>query len=245
MFERIPLREVRNKYNHKLQIWNAADYWHFHLHKNYRRILKAREELLCGGRILNLGSASENYNISNLDMVYLDVAEKSLPRDQHAVCGDGHRMPFSSRSFRSIIAIGSVLNYCAPTELFIEVSRVIEEKGYFLFDFEQSAAYEHYGTEIYGKSSYLFLTDFNDLDETIWVFSLNHVKALLNAAGFDIVDVINIHTLSSLIWRLTESNVATSISCGIDQIFCNIPVLRNRSSNVFIIARRTTSKSVS
>ena len=239
----IPLKDVSKKYNATKKIWNAEDYWHFHLHERYKGIIQARKDLFTAGRTLNIGSASEDYDIRNPQMIFLDVAERSLPRDRSAVCGDAHRLPFGANSFQSAIAIGSVLNYCVPTEFFIETARILREGGFLLFDFEQSGAFEHQGKTFFEKRAALFETDFNDLEETIWVFGKDHIIDLLKASGFRLVEMIHIHSLSSLVWRLTENNSFTVAACKLDSMFCKIPFFRERSSSVFIIAQKTSSRS--
>jgi len=242
MLKKIPLAAVRRKYNATSKIWNEEDYWHFHLYRNYETILKSIENVFPKGPLLNFGSADEDYKLKNSPMIYLDAAEKSLPACKLAVCGDAHYMPFESNSFQSAIAIGSVLNYCAPAEIFSEVARVLDEGGIFVFDFEQSEGFEHFGSNAFGKDAHIFKTDFNDIDETIWVFRAAHIENLLAAGGFKILKKINIHAISSLVWRLTESNKLTAAVCKFDRISCAVPVLRKWSSNVFVIAQKIASK---
>ncbi|WP_342147975.1 methyltransferase domain-containing protein [Methylorubrum sp. SB2] len=242
MGDKIPLGDVRRKFNATPDVWTKEDYWHFHLHQSYRRILKYTKSIFAGSTVLNVGSSSENYGIQCAAMIYLDVAEKSLPIGELAICGDVQNIPLKNNCFDSAIAIGSVLNYCAPAEFFSEISRVLRNDDYFLFDFEQSEAFEHYGNDIFGKKAHIFQTDFNGYDETIWVFKLEYIKNLLTYSEFNIIKIKHIHSISSLVWRLTRNNKMATAACKVDFLSCSLPFFRRLSSSVFVIAQKKSSK---
>ncbi|PYE91121.1 methyltransferase family protein [Rhizobium sp. PP-F2F-G38] len=236
MNTKISVDHVREKYNPISRIWDEADYWHFHLYDRYRRLFRGYTEFFGHGAILNIGSASEDYGLNNPEMVHLDAAENSLPRNRIAVCGDAHHLPFGEDVFEGAFAIGSVLNYCSPLEVFTEIARVTKPGSYFAFDFEQSGGYEHWGTAASGKNAFVFHTDFNDLDETIWVYSRHFIESSLAAAGFRIAKRIYLHVMTSAIYRATGSNTATKYLCKYDHIAENIPLLRQGASTVLILA---------
>lgn len=231
---------VRDRYNAIRDVWPRSDYWHFHLHQRYRRLITANQALIKGGPCLNLGSASQDYAMDHGEMVYLDVADRTLPRSGMSVCGDAHAMPLKDGVFHSVIAIGSVINYCSPAEVFNEAHRVLRPGGGMLFDFEQVGAYEHLGARSGKVEVRLFETDFGNYDETIWLYGFSHVLALLAAVGFEVVRVHHIHVLTSVIWWLTSNNRLTAAACKVDAAFERLPILRRRSSSVFIVARKTT-----
>lgn len=239
MNTKIPVEQVREKYNPLGEIWDEADYWHFYLHQRYRRLFTGYTEFFGQGAVLNIGSASEDYGLNNPEMVHFDAAEISLPRNRLSVCGDAHHLPFKENSFRGAFAIGSVINYCSPLEVFAEVARIMPQGSYFAFDFEQLGAFEHWRTGVSGKNAHVFHTEFNDQNETIWIYSRKFIEASLAAAGFRVVKRAYLHVLTSATYRVTRNDFATKLACRYDHIAGRIPLFRRGASTILILALRT------
>lgn len=236
MDTKIPINQVREKYNPLEKIWDEADYWHFHLHQRYLQLFKRYVGYFGQGTVLNIGSASEDYGLSNPGIVHIDAAEASLPRQKLSVCGDAHALPFREQVFDGAFAIGSVINYCSPLEVFAEIARVVKPGSFFAFDFEQTGGYEHWRTPASGKNAHVFHTDFNDRDETIWVYSRRFIEASLAAAGFQVIQREYLHVMTSAVYRISANDAATKFACRFERIFEKIPVLQRGASTILILA---------
>ncbi|TFF19889.1 methyltransferase domain-containing protein [Jiella endophytica] len=238
MAPRISLERVQNRYNSQREIWDPEDYWHFHLHRSYHRILNENKNIFEGGATLNAGGGQHTYFDNDSHIITCDVAPRSLRHTPRSVCADVHYLPFGPSVFDAIYMVGSVLNYCSATEVIGELYKTLKPGGYIAFDFEQTNAFEHMGTNIQRKDQFLLQTEIHGSAESIWLYNRDLILAILKAFNLLILKIYYIHVATSLLYGLTKSNYLTRLACNLEFFSERIPLIQRRSSSVFIIAQK-------
>lgn len=240
MIDRIPISEVRTRYDQQNEIWPQSDAWHIHLRRQYVSFIDSVVMYLIGVNrcIVNIGSAGDEYSISGDPHVHIDLSRKLLPKNGRSLIADAHSLPIRDNSADLVLAIGSVINYCSPIEIISEASRVTKQNAYFLFDFEQSDAFEHIGDENRGKASFLKITKYDGRSERLWYYSGNLIFTTLQNAGFQLNSIRPVHILSSLMYGLTQNQSLSDRLSKYDRLVRKIPILNKKASSFIILAQK-------
>lgn len=239
MNEKINQEDVRTLYNGIENIWPENDQWYNYTHQQITNFLKHYEKVLninSNTLILNAGSAGNDYGISGKH-IHLDIAEKHLVDIPNSIVGSIEQIPIEDNIFDVCICVGSVINYCDAFTALNEIKRILKPNGYLILDYDQSKSFEFVGTSTYNKNIDMVHTFNSGSDDKIWVYSDNYMSSILNEKNFKIINKKFYHNISPLIYKLTNDEYKSSKFAFLDKIACHIPILRNVSCNIILIAQ--------
>ncbi|MGQ0663308.1 MAG: class I SAM-dependent methyltransferase [Pseudomonadota bacterium] len=235
------LKAVREKYN-AIEIWPVSDRWLGHVKAWIAATVAAWQPALGlspRSKILNAGSGDESYNVSPGLVIDCDIADRKLVGMPCGVAGDLANLPLQSGSVDVCVCVGSVVNYIRELPRAIaEIARVVKGDGRLIIEFESSRSGEYLFTPHFGRDAAQVRTFYIYEDETIWVYAEEHVRRLLEAAGFKIVAESRAHFVAPLVYRIRKDLHRAARFAVLDRWVSWMPLLKRHSANIILLCRR-------
>lgn len=239
--QKIDLDEVAKKYNSRQTIWHDTDKWHIYNYNQIQNFIEQVEydHLASEKKILNAGSAGQNYGLPEDKMYHIDLVGTNIAEKKYWAVGNIEKLPYDEMFFDLAICVGEVINYTDAAKAISEFSRVLKNGGEIILEYESSNTLELLLKPEFNASSVIVDTFFQGQSEKIWYFSDKYVERLLTEYGFEIINVHRFHILSILVYRLTQSsNFSVKFAC-LDKFSRYLPGVRNCASNVILRAKKT------
>ena len=232
--------EITKQYNDLPEIWQKSDKWHLVTHRMIEQFIQNQTEQINLSQflILNAGSAGNNYNLPDQNVIHIDLAEKKLKDCKNAIIGSIENIPNYTNLFDMIVCVGSVINYCDPIKVLQEFSRTIKPGGKLILEFENSHSLELIMKSGFNNKAVLTDTFYNHKSERLWYFSETFIQEILGEMHFKISAVKRCHIISPLIYRLTKKENFSSCFSKLDPIARVIPGLNRFSSNTILLAQK-------
>jgi SAM-dependent methyltransferase len=234
-------RAVREKYN-AIEIWPATDLWLSHVKAWIGRTIKAWQPALGltpAARILNAGSGDESYSVAPGLVIDCDIADQKLVGMPCGVAGDLMNLPLAAGSVDVCVCVGSVVNYVSDlTKAIGEIARVVKSDGRLILEFESSRSPEYLFTRHFGREVSQVSTFYIYENENIWVYHEDHVRSLLEQAGFEIIEESRAHFAAPLIFRFKKNINTAARFAVLDRIVSRIPFLNKHSANLMYLCQR-------
>ncbi len=230
---------VRQKYNQIDEIWSDVDRWHA---RSRREIFEAVERL---NRlhpephelVIDIGAGGHPQRVPSRNYVQADIAAERLRGVRNSVCADAHHLPFADAAADCVMCVGAVVNYCSLTEIVAEISRIAAPGAMLVVHVELSNSFEFVLTPHY-RADAAFIKTFYKGEESLWVYSDRHVRAVLADARFRIIDSRYFHIASALAYRLLKKpNVAVKLS-GLDAVLGAIPRIGGIADSALFICQK-------
>jgi ubiquinone/menaquinone biosynthesis C-methylase UbiE len=234
-------KEVADKYNDISVIWDATDKWHAVLKKMIDRFLQSSLRYfhnLQAIKILNAGSAGNNYGLDETNMTHLDIADKKIAHLPNSIVGSIENVPLASEQFDLIMCLGTVINYCDPLLVFEELARLIKANGLVIIDFENSRTFELFGKSSFSKKATFVQTFYNLNPEKMWYFSEDYIRRLAEINKFKVIEVKRCHFISPLVYRITKNESFSAWFSWMDIIVQRLPILNRICANVIFLLRK-------
>src|SRR5689334_23368783 len=231
---------VREKYNQIDEIWSDVDHWHT---RSRQEIFDAVERLNRlhpepHNLVIDIGAGGHPQRVPSRTYVQADIAAERLRGLNNSVCADAHHLPFADASADCVMCVGAVVNYCSLTDIVAEISRIAAPGAMMVMHIELSNSFEFFLTPHY-RAQAAFIKTFYKGEESIWVYSDRHVRAVLAEAQFRIVDSRYFHIASALAYRLLKKpNVAVKLS-GLDAVLGAIPRIGGIADSALFICQKT------
>jgi len=233
--------EIEEKYNNINNIWDENDPWHFYTSKEIKKFIKKeihKTNFNHNFKLLNAGSAGNDYGIKCKKHIHLDIIEKNIIKKPYYIVASIENLPLEENEIDLILCVGSVINYTDAMISIKEFSRVIEKNGYLILEFENSFSYEYILTKSFKQTAEIVTTFYKNKEEKIWVYSHKYIKELLEYNHFKILTVKNFHILSPLIYRITKNDTFASKFSFFDKFLSKIPFIKNYSSNTILLCQK-------
>lgn len=234
--------EVARKYNGLTEIWDKEDYWNQHTYGMISRFVGTSYAKIKAdnfkGKILNAGSAGNNYGLPEDDTTHLDLAYERIKHLPNGLVGNIEDLPFEKNQFQLIVCVGSVINYCDPYRVFEEFHRVLGPDGYVLLEFENSNTVELIGSRKFNKKVVFAESFYNQRKENIWYFSEKFIEEIALEYGMRLVRKDRCHIISPLIYRITKSEAFSAKFARLDMLLKRIPFINRVSSNTVLLLQR-------
>ncbi|WP_054857769.1 class I SAM-dependent methyltransferase [Vulcanisaeta sp. JCM 16159] len=220
-------------------------------------------------KVLDLGSGTGIWTMllrkRGYHVVSLDISRVSLTkcvrsrRCSDPVQGDAVRLPFRAGFFDAVVAYGSVFNHIVKSEeAFREVSRVLSNGGYLLFDVDNlvcpDMAYEALlgGISIKGFLKGLIKGRghvgywYGNGNEAIpfRFFTIRELLDILSSYGFEVVSLRGIHVLSNIIpsrmhqWSSGRITKAASLLYSFDRVLGRYMPFKYVATTFLIVSRK-------
>lgn len=237
----IDLKKIQENYNTIEEIWTEEDSWHFYTFKKIQRFIKNEIMKLNIGynfSLLNAGSAGNDYEIDCKKHIHVDLIEKNIIDKQHYIIGSIENLPLGDSEIDFILCVGSVINYTDALRTIQEFSRVLNNDGYLILEFENSYSMEYFLTNSFKKTANIVNTFYKNKEEKIWIYSHKFIKDSLESNNLKIIKSENFHMLSPLIYRLCKNEKIASKFVIFDNFLANIPFLKNYSSNIILLCQK-------
>jgi len=158
--------------------------------------------------LLNAGAGVYRLGMGDWREITLDLFPRPIEHSRYPVCGTVERLPIQTRSIGAVVCVGEVLNYCDPTKVLTEFSRVLVQDGNLIIDFSSSRSPRYWLEESYAKAARLVTDTYNGTPERTWVYSPEYIETLLVSLGFRVVSRTPINAWSALAKRLRVADVA-------------------------------------
>lgn len=234
-------RAVREKYN-AIEIWPSTDLWLSHVKAWIGRTIKAWQPALGltpAARILNAGSGDESYSVAPGLVIDCDIADQKLVGMPCGVAGDLMNLPLAPASIDVCVCVGSVVNYVSDlTKAIGEIARVVKSDGRLILEFESSRSPEYLFTRHFGREVSQVSTFYIYENENIWVYHEDHVRGLLEQAGFEIIEESRTHFVAPLIFRFKKNINTAARFAVLDRLVSKIPFLNKHSANLMYLCQR-------
>lgn len=234
-------RAVREKYN-AIEIWPSTDLWLSHVKAWIGRTIKAWQPALGltpAARILNAGSGDESYSVAPGLVIDCDIADQKLVGMPCGVAGDLMNLPLAAGSVDVCVCVGSVVNYVSDlTKAIGEIARVVKSDGRLILEFESSRSPEYLFTRHFGREVSQVSTFYIYENENIWVYHEDHVRGLLEQAGFEIIEESRTHFVAPLIFRFKKNINTAARFAVLDRLVSKIPFLNKHSANLMYLCQR-------
>jgi SAM-dependent methyltransferase len=238
-------RAVREKYN-AIEIWPSTDLWLSHVKAWIGRTIKAWQPALGltpASRVLNAGSGDESYSVSPGLVIDCDIADQKLLGMPYGVAGDLMSLPLAGGAVDVCVCVGSVVNYVSDlTKAIDEIGRVVKADGRLILEFESSRSPEYLFTRHFGQQVSQVSTFYIYENENIWVYHEQHVRNLLEQAGFEILAESRTHFVAPLIFRFKKDINYAGRFAVLDRIVSRIPFLNRHSANVMYLCQRRAQR---
>lgn len=237
----IDYKEVKNKYNNIENIWTEDDPWHFYTFRNIQRFIKKEFRKLNLGynfSLLNAGSAGNDYEIDCKRHIHVDLIEKNIVDKPHYIVGSIENLPLKNNEIDFILCVGSVINYADALSSIREFSRILNNKGYIILEFENSYSLEYLSSQNFKKTATIVSTFYKGEEEKVWIYSHKFIKKSLEKNGFKIIKSKNLHILSPLIYKLCKNEKIASKFTIFDSVLLRVPFLKHYSSNVILLCQK-------
>lgn len=237
----IDYKDIENKYNNIENIWTEDDPWHFYTFKKIQEFIKIEFDKLNLGHnfsLLNAGSAGNTYEINCKRHIHVDLVEKNIIDKPHYIIGSIENLPLENNEIDFILCVGSVINYTDALSSIREFSRILNNKGHLVLEFENSYSLEYFSTHNFKKTANIVSTFYKGKEEKVWIYSHKFIKKSLEMNGFKIIKSKNFHILSPLIYRLCKNAKIASKFTTFDNVLSRIPFLKYYSSNVILLCQK-------
>jgi len=238
---KIDLEKVKEMYNNMPIIWPETDKWYSYTYKQIDSYIKRhikQENVSKISNIVNIGSAGNEYGIPGIHY-HLDIAEERIKHCENFHVGSAEKLPYPDNFFDYGICVGSVINYCDPLCVISEISRVLKPKATLVLEFEQSKSLQFFGTKKYNKRAEIIQSFNSGNNDTIWIFSFDHIKSLCESYNLIIENVKYFHIISPFIYRWCKSESIAAKYVNLDKYLNKIPIIRTNSCNVLISLKRS------
>lgn len=222
-------KNIKAFYDQADSPWPQNNKWH---DINQFEIKKAIQKLKLSSAsiVLNAGSGGNDYGL-NVQLHNIDISANKNKALNNFIEGNIEHLPYDSDFFNCVICVGSVLNYCDPCKVIQEFSRVLNQKGQLLLEFESSYSYEYLSYSVYKKNCDIFISNYLSRDHMMWLFSPNYIREILIANNFKINHLYPYHIISGLAMHFLKDENASSKYSILDPIARKIPILRKHSGN--------------
>lgn len=234
-------KEIEDNYNNIDEVWSEDDPWHFYTLKNIQSFIKKEiknTDFNYDFKLLNAGSAGNDYNLKCKKHIHLDIIEKDIIKEPYYFVGSIEKIPLNKDEINFILCVGSVLNYTDAILSIKEFSRVIKKNGYLILEFENSYSYEYIFTDSFKNTASIVSTFYKNEEERVWIYSYRYIQKLLETNGFRILKSNNFHILSPLIYKITKNDNFSSKFSFFDKILSRVPFIKNYSSNVILLCQK-------
>ena len=235
---KIDTKKIAEFYNNIESVWDEKDPWHQYS-KTFiqERISSINWEPF--SRILNAGSAGNTYGIDENKTIHVDIAEAKLAGKHNAYIASVESMPFNDCYFDAIICVGSVINYCDLVATIKEFSRVLQEEGILILEYESSFGFEYYNEDYYMNSACIVNIPYIQAIHKQWLFSPDYVRATLQNMGFIVQKDYPFHILDGIIYRWIPEEHSVRLT-RLDRLISIIPFLSRHANNHFLICKKTS-----
>ena len=186
----IDLKRIQENYNNIEEIWTEEDSWHFYTFKKIQRFIKKEIMKLNMGynfSLLNAGSAGNDYEIDCKKHIHVDLIEKNVIDKQHYIIGSIENLPLGNNEIDFILCVGSVINYTDALRTIQEFSRVLNNDGYLILEFENSYSLEYLFTSSFKKTANIVNTFYKNKEEKVWIYSHKFFKDSLELNNLKII----------------------------------------------------------
>lgn len=234
-------RAVREKYN-AIEIWPTTDLWLSHVKAWISQTIKRWQphlKLTPASRILNAGSGDESYSVAPGVVIDCDIADQKLIGMPYGVAGDLMNLPLASGAVDVCVCVGSVVNYVSDLNKAIgEIARVVKADGRLILEFESSRSPEYMFTRHFGRDVSQVSTFYIYENENIWVYHEDHVRRLLQQAGFEVIAENRTHFVAPAIFRFKKDINYAAWFARFDRFVSRLPFLKRHSANVIYLCQR-------
>jgi SAM-dependent methyltransferase len=231
---------ARGVYQGIKDVWPATDPWSVHTEKYLGEFVQDTIQIQSSDlRVLNAGSGNNDYGLSAQNWcVNADWSVQLCRNLNRAVVGDVETLPFHSNIFDVTLCVGAVLNYTEPYVAIPELFRVTRAGGLVIIDFQTSSTAELLFTSVWGKRVSVVEREYaNRIDKT-YLFSLNHIVNLVNAANGTVIDISRYHTTAAL-WRRAFPNAELPAAIvRADRVISRLPCVSRLASNAIFVCRK-------
>ncbi|WP_417325348.1 methyltransferase domain-containing protein [Halarcobacter sp.] len=237
----IDQHEIEKNYNKIDDIWTEDDPWHYYTLKKIQNFIKKETKKInfnYNFRVLNAGSAGNEYGIKCKEHIHVDIIEKDIINKPYYIVGSIEKLPLKKNEINFILCVGSVINYTDAMLSIREFNRLTEKNGYLILEFENSYSYEYFLTDSFKKTANIVTTFYKGEEEKVWVYSHKYIKKLLESNNFKILKSNNFHILSPLIYKITKNDKFASKFSFFDKVLAKIPIIKNYSSNVILLCQK-------
>jgi SAM-dependent methyltransferase len=210
---------ARKLYNSSENIWPKNDPWH----ENTRRFITQTVEKILSDKcrsdmkILNAGSGGTIYNLRG-EFYDCDIAEYKISHSANPIVASIEDLPCLDNFFDISICVGSVLNYCDATVVINELFRTLKPQGWLILEFERSDSAEFLFTKQHHRSAFQKDYLYNGQTHRLWLYSEKYIVNTLRMQKLRIVKIFRFHTLSSLIFRITQNEYISAMYMAQDWI---------------------------
>lgn len=237
----IDQNEIEKNYNKIDDIWTEDDPWHYYTLKKIQNFIKKETKKInfnYNFRVLNAGSAGNEYGIKCKEHIHVDIIEKDIINKPYYLISSIENIPLNNNSIDFILCVGSVINYADAMQSIEEFARITKKNSYLILEFENSYSCEYLFSNSFKQNSSIITTFYKGEKEKIWIYSHKYIKRLLFKNGFKIVSLKNFHILSPLIYKITKNDKFASKFSIFDKILSRVPLIRNYSSNIILICQK-------
>jgi ubiquinone/menaquinone biosynthesis C-methylase UbiE len=132
-----------------------------------------------------------------------------------------------------------VVNYVSDlTKAIGEIGRVVKPDGRLILEFESSRSPEYLFTRHFGRKVSQVSTFYIYENENIWVYHEEHVRSLLEHAGFEIIAESRTHFVAPFIFRFKKDINYAARFAVLDRLVSRLPFLRKHSANLMYLCQR-------
>lgn len=235
--DKIDLDEIIAHYEVMESIWPKADKWHYYTYQTIDTFIKTqikKIKISKNAKVINLGSGGNSYCFDENNMLHVDITDVKIKDKPHFLISNIEHLEESNSSYDIGLCVGSVINYADALLTIQELSRIIKSGGFLFLEFENSNSFEFVCTEAFGKKASIVTTFYQDREEKIWVYSEKYIRNLLEISGFNIINKRRFHTITPLIYRITQNAQKAARFYWSDKLFHWLPF----SSNIILVARK-------
>ena len=233
---------ARRLYSGMESPWPTSNRWSTHTHTSITTLIAkhVRPLLQPGHRILNVGSFGNSYGLQAALHVHTDIVLEPLLAAPQACVADAERLPFKDEIFDIVLCVGSVINYCSAAEVVRQLARVTRPGGHIALEFETSDSFEFMFSGDFAKDVTVVETFYNGVLEKIRVYGRGYIEAALRTYELRPFSRETFHTVSPLAYRLLADEQAAAKYGLLDKLVRYVPIIRNLSANVFVMAQKTS-----
>jgi hypothetical protein len=234
--DRLDTDEVRLLYESVSEVWPKNDLWHQYSKAVIEDYL-SKISFDDNSYILNAGSGGNTYGLT-YRMHHLDIAENKINKFPEYSVASIESTKLPSNLFTDIICVGSVINYCDAIASVMELSKILNNNGKLILEFESSWGFEHINSSGFKKSAIITDTNYFGDKHKQWIFSPKYIRKILKQAGFSIIHAYCFHYLSGLHYNKHHDENRAAKYTIYDRICRYLPLVKQYSSNVIYTCKK-------
>ena len=230
-------QRTKEVYSSLEKVWPDNNIWYSYLHNKIVKYIESKLKSVLSERslYLNAGSGGSIYELPGI-CYHVDIASNLLQNISNAFIASIEELPFPDNTFDAIICVGSVINYCSAFESISEFSRTIKKGGILILEFERSQSAELWFSSDFGKNATLQQYNYLDDIHTLWLYSESYISKLLIQNHFKIINKKRIHSLSTIVNRITKNENYAGKFGRFDALF--FPVSYIAAHNMIIMCQK-------